>query len=72
MGVDLRCGGGRVAALKRPPALHSLPLPFDSPRIEKQQPHPKQNQNPAQRKAEVVDEAGSVRAVLILKGGATK
>jgi len=28
--------------------------------------------NPAQRNAEVVDEAGSGRAVLILKGGATE
>ena len=32
----------------------------------------KQNQNAAQRNAEVVNEAWSGRAVLILEGGATK
>ena len=32
----------------------------------------KQNRSPAQRSAEVVDEARSDRAVLILKGGATE
>ena len=31
-----------------------------------------QNQNPAQRSAEVVNEAQSARAVLILRGGATE
>ena len=30
VGLDLRCGAGQVAALGRPPAPHSLPLPFES------------------------------------------
>ena len=39
-GFDLRCGGGRVAALTCPPARHSLPLPFESLKSKAKPRHP--------------------------------